>query len=295
MHVRNDRIPGDLERSRRVSRRVGRALVVGAAFLSFVRGADAAEEAEAGPEPAVAREPSVTELARQDQNPITRFYVMRFEDNVQLGVGPHDEVVNFFRLQPLVPIRLTRDWTLLTRVVVPIVHQQWPRTTDGLGDLSMATFLTPTRSDRFVWGLGPALLLPTATDKTLGTEKWAAGPGVAAVYTEKAWVVGILAQNLWSFSGDDERKDLRTLSLRPLVNFNLPRGWYLTSSPSIVANWEADASDRWLVPVGGGVGKVFALAGQRLSSTLEAYHHVEAPELGPHWQLRLQLSFLYPD
>ena len=83
--------------------------------------------------------------------------------------------------------------------------------------------------------------------------------------------------------------------LRPLVNYNLPRGWYLTTSPSILANWEARNSDRWLVPVGGGLGKVFKLGGQRLSSTLEAYYHVESAAIGPQWQLRMQLSFLYPD
>ncbi|MFO0688290.1 MAG: neuromedin U [Myxococcota bacterium] len=292
-HDRQDRGPGALRRSRGLRGRAGVVLALGAAILAFQPGPARSEEEEA--EPAAIREPSVTELARQDQNPITRFYVMRLEDNVQLGVGPHDEAVNFFRIQPLIPIPLSRDWTLLTRVVVPIVHQPWPRTKDGLGDLSLVAFLTPRQASRFVWGLGPALLLPTATDKTLGAEKWAAGPGVSAVYTGEVWVVGVLAQHLWSFTGDDEREDVRIMTLRPLVNFNLPRGWYLTSSPSIIANWEADASDRWLVPVGGGVGKVFKLAGQRLSSTLEAYYHVESPAIGPQWQLRLQLSLLYPD
>jgi hypothetical protein len=241
------------------------------------------------------RDPSDAELAREDQSPITRFYVMRFEDNLQLGFGPDDEALNFFRIQPLIPFDLGEDWTLLTRVIVPIVHQPWPESTDGLGDVSVVAFLTPTRSGRFAWGAGPALLLPTATDDLLGTEKWSAGPAAAALYASGPWVVGAVVQQLWSFAGDAHRPDVDVTTLRPLLNYNLPGGWYLTTSPSIAANWEADADDRWLVPVGGGVGTVFTLGGQRLSATLESYYHVVSPEIGPDWQLRVQLSLLYPN
>jgi hypothetical protein len=69
-------------------------------------------------------------------------------------------------------------------------------------------------------------------------------------------VVGAIAQNLWSFAGDNDRLDVQLMTLRPLLNYNLPRGWFLTTSPSIAANWETDEhEDRWLVPVGGS-GKV---------------------------------------
>ncbi len=240
-------------------------------------------------------DPTTAELAKQDQNPITRFYVMRFEDNVQLGFGPENRALNFFRIQPLIPLELSKDWTLLTRVIIPIAHSPWPDSTDGLSDISLIAFLTPARSGEFIWGIGPALLLPTATDEALGTEKWSAGPAVAGVYTSGPWVVGAVVQNLWSFAGDDDRLDVNTMTLRPIINYNLPNGWYLTTSPSIAANWKADADSRWLVPLGGGVGKVFRLGGQRMSTTVESYYHVESPAIGPDWQLRVQLSFLYPD
>lgn len=242
-----------------------------------------------------AQDLSETELAKQDQNPITRFYVMRFEDNVQLGFGPDDEPINFFRIQPLIPIELGKDWKLLTRAIIPIAHVPWPESTDGLSDISLIAFLTPSRSGRFLWAVGPAMLLPTATADLLGTGKWSAGPAVAGIYSNGPWMVGAVAQNLWSFAGDDDRSDVDTMSLRPIVNFNLPHGWYLTSSPSIVANWEADADERWLVPVGGGVGKVYSIGRHRMSTTIESYYHAVSPTIGPEWQLRVQHSFLYPD
>jgi len=238
---------------------------------------------------------SSEELAKQDQNPITRFYVMRFEDNAQFGFGPDDEVLNFFRIQPLIPWHLGDDWTLLTRVIIPIAHSPWPEPTDGLSDISLIAFLTPARGGDFVWGIGPAFLLPTATDESLGTRKWSAGPAAAGIVTSGPWVVGAVVQNLWSFAGDEDRMDVNTMTLRPIVNYNLPKGWYLTTSPSIGANWKADADNRWLVPLGGGVGKVFRLFGQRMSTTVEFYYHAVSPEIGPDWQLRVQHSFLYPD
>lgn len=238
---------------------------------------------------------SEIELAKQDQNPITRFYVMRFEDNVQLGFGPDDEPINFFRLQPLIPIELGKDWTLLTRAIIPIAHVPWPESTDGLSDVSLITLLTPSRSGHFAWGVGAGMLLPTATADLLGTGKWSAGPAAAGIYSRGPWVVGAIAQNFWSFAGDDDRSDVNTMTLRPIVNYNLPHGWYLTSSPSIAANWEADADERWLVPVGGGVGKVYSIGRQRMSTTLESYYHAVSPSIGPEWQLRVQHSFLYRD
>jgi hypothetical protein len=102
-------------------------------------------------------------------------------------------------------------------------------------------------------------------------------------------------QNLWSFAGDGSRNDVNLTTIRPTVSYHLERGWYLSSSPGIAADWAArDQDNRWLVPIGGGVGKVLTVGGQRVSALVEAYYHVLSPELGPDWQLRLQLSFLYP-
>lgn len=53
----------------------------------------------------------------------------------------------------------------------------------GLGDLTDAVFFTPpTRSDRLVWGFGPAVTLPIATDGALGSGKWSAGPAFRLAY-----------------------------------------------------------------------------------------------------------------
>jgi len=234
-------------------------------------------------------------LAAEDLNPLTRMYVMRFEDNVQFGFGPDDEPLNFFRIQPLIPLELGEHWNLLTRLLVPLAHAPWPETVDGLGDVNITSFITPARTERFVWGIGPSLLLPTGSHDQITSNKWSAGPALGAVYNSRRWQVGLVVQNLWSFAGDGSRPEVNVMGLRPVMSFHLENGWYLSTSPSIVADWAADDDrNRWLLPVGGGVGRILVIGGQRISALVEAYQHVLSPELGPDWQLRLQVSLLYP-
>jgi len=235
----------------------------------------------------------VMELEREDQNPLSRFAKVQFEDNAQFGFGPDNEVLNFFRVQPVMPFHLNQNWDLVTRLIIPVVHQPFPESTDGLSDINVQLFLTPAQTGKFIWGVGPAFILPTATDELIGTEKWSAGPAAAAVYINGPWLIGVVAQNVISFAGDDSRDDVNAMTVRPTINYNFPNGWYLSSSPSIAANWKADSKNRWFVPMGGGVGKVFHVGGQKMSALFESYYHVVSPEIGPDWQMRLQISFLY--
>ena len=62
----------------------------------------------------------------------------------------------------------------------------------------------------------------------------------------------------------------------------------------MTANWEADSGDRWTIPVGGGVGKIFKIGKQPVNGQVSAYYNVEKPDFGADWQLRLQLQFLFP-
>ncbi len=78
------------------------------------------------------------------------------------------------------------------------------------------------------------------------------------------------------------------------MNYNLPRGTYLTSAPIINSNWEADSGNRWTVPFGGGVGKIFRVGRQPMNAQVSAYYNVEKPQFGAKWQLRLQLQLLFP-
>ena len=142
-----------------------------------------------------------------------------------------------------------------------------------------------------VWGIGPAFQLPTATNDLLGTGKWSAGPAFVAFLSAKPLHIttGFLVLNLWSFAGDDDRADVNAMTLQPFLNYNLDKGWYLTTTPLITADWEADDDDRWTVPVGGGVGRIFEIGHQPVNAQLSAYYNAIKPDdVGANWQLRAE-------
>jgi len=71
-------------------------------------------------------------------------------------------------------------------------------------------------------------------------------------------------------------------------------GGYLTSSPVMTSNWKADSGQRWTVPLGGDVGKLFKVGKLPLNTQLQAFGNVERPKFASDWSLRFQIQFLFP-
>ena len=269
---------------------IRRKLLLGLAALTLV------VLATASLTPGLAQEE--TELAKKTQNPVSDLISVPFQSNFNFGVGPDDDLQYVLNIQPVVPFTLTEEWTLITRTIIPLIDQPElaPGFGDefGLGDVQTSLFFSPAKPGAFIWGLGPVFQFPTATDESLGTEKWGAGPTAVALTIQGPWVVGILVNNLWSFAGDDDRDDVNQMLLQYFINYNLPGGWYLTSSPIITASWEADSDNRWTVPIGGGFGKIHRIGKLPVNVSLAAFYNVETPDGGPEWSLRFQIAFLFP-
>jgi hypothetical protein len=166
--------------------------------------------------------------------------------------------------------------------------------TFGLGDIQLSLFLSPAKPGALIWGAGVILQFPTATDDVLGQGKWGAGPTVAALTIRGPWVIGALINNVWSFAGDGDRKAVNQMLLQPFVTHNFRGGWYVNSVPMITADWEAHGSDRWTVPIGGGVGRILRIGALPLAADLGAYYNVVRPDNGAEWQLRARVQFLFP-
>jgi hypothetical protein len=242
-------------------------------------------------------EAEVTEgLAEQAQNPIANLISVPFQNNTTLGMGPdEDQTLNVLNIQPVVPFRLNEDLTLVTRTILPVVSQPAAvgGNNNGIGDLNPTFFLVPKLPGRWTVGFGPTLVLPTASRDELGSGQWGMGPAAVAVYTRGPWVAGGLVNQIWSVAGDSDRRSVNQFLLQPFVNFNLPNGWYLVSSPIITANWQA-SSDRWLVPIGGGFGRVFRVGSQPVNASLQAYANVAKPDLFGDVTIRAQIQLLFP-
>ncbi len=190
-------------------------------------------------------------------------------------------------------------WKMRSFSTIPLIYRPDVLSTEGgtfgLGDPSISLFWSPGIVGRQIVGIGPAISIPLATDESLGTGKWSAGISAIAVVRPRAWLLSMRAFNLWSFAGDADRPDVNQFLLQYIVLHPLGGGWYLVSSPIVTANWEAESGDEWLVPVGGGGGKVFRLGRRGIDLQVQAFYSAIHPESLPYpdWTLRVQFQFLF--
>jgi hypothetical protein len=108
----------------------------------------------------------------------------------------------------------------------------------------------------------------------------------------KPWVIGSLVRQLWAVAGPNQ--DLNQTLIQPFVNYNMPDGWYAVIAPIITANWSAPSGERWSVPIGGGVGKIFKIGDQPMNASMQAFDYIAHPSLAPRWALRAQIQLLFP-
>ncbi len=243
------------------------------------------------------QEKSDEDLAKATQNPLASMISLPFQNNTNFGIGPDDDTQNILNIQPVWPFSLSEDWNFITRTIIPVISQPGvapgESRTNGLGDVTFTGWVSPKNSGKWIWGVGGALVLPTATDDALGNDKWSVGPSVVVLTMPGKWVIGSLISNVWSVGGSGDQ-DVNFFTWQYFINYNMDNGWYLTSAPIITANWEADSNNTWTVPFGGGVGKIFRIGKQPLNAQVSAYYNVEKPASGADWQLRLQLQMLFP-
>jgi hypothetical protein len=255
----------------------------------------------AGPVPALA-----DDLAKAAQNPVGDLISVPLELSY-FGDMPGDSSAALLVAKPVYPVNLGRV-NLVNRLIVPYAWvdanlSELDLGSDsvppddvnrsGFANIQYQGFFTPAKPGKVIWGLGPVLEMPTNTDD-LGADTWSAGPAVVVLTMPGNWVLGVLAQNLWSFGGADRDNEVNKLTLQYFVNYNLPDGWFLTSSPIITADWNKPGDDRWTVPVGGGIGKLTRFGKQPVNLTLKAYKNVVHPDAGPEWSVYAGISLLFP-
>lgn len=238
----------------------------------------------------------LTELAKKTQDPTAEIITIPFQSNFNFGGGPGGDTQFLLNVQPVIPIPLTDNVKLLTRLVLPVIDQPLPSGGElfGLGDTLLTTWLSPAETSEFTWGLGPVTQFPTATDHRLGSGQWGLGPSAVAVYKHGPWVVGGLTSNVFSIGGWTDT-DVNLFTVQPFINYNLGKGLALGLSPSITADWTADSSDeRWTVPVGGGISRILKLGEVPVKAGLSGYYNVVKPDYGPEWQMQLQFTLILP-
>ncbi len=242
---------------------------------------------------------SDSDLAAKLSNPVASLISVPFQLNYDHGFGPNDGDRVTLNIQPVVPISLNDDWTMISRTILPVIWQNdiaGPSGDQfGLGDITQSLFFSPKAPGLggIIWGAGPAFLIPTATDDLLGSGKLGVGPTAVVLKQTNGWTVGALANHIWSIAGDGDRSDVSSTFLQPFISYTTADAWTYGLNLESTYNWE---TEEWSVPVNFTVAKLVKFGKQPVSFTVGARYWAESPDSGPEgWGFRGVVTFLFPE
>jgi hypothetical protein len=162
---------------------------------------------------------SAAEASKQAANPLASVWLMQFQQNntwIGMPANRGNRVQSNLQFQPLLSVKLTDDWSLVTRPVLQLFtttpFQDQAGRSDrvtGFGDTAVAFALSPGHRLVGNWLLaaGPTFVFPTATDSRIGQDKWQVGPAAAIGYTGKDFVTYVFPQQWFSVGGNGRRAD----------------------------------------------------------------------------------------
>ena len=267
--------------------RPGRA-VVSARLLWIALMAQAGAAMAEAEGPADAARQSLDQAAN---DPTASLMAVQFQ-NVYAGAYHNlaDEAGNTVLLRPVIPFK-TGDLSHIARATIPLITQS-PSGETGLSDsviFDLIVFDQPWGR----WGLGPVMLLPTASHAELGAEKWAAGPALGFVARQPGLMWGLFNQNLISFAGDAGRDEVKLSILQPILNISLPHKWSLgTSEMNATYDWDKGL---WAnLPLGLKVSKLHKFDKLPVQFSASYEYNFADEVVAPEWSLNLTVKFLFP-
>lgn len=242
---------------------------------------------------------SESDLAKQLSNPVASLISVPIQANYDENLGVNDQGEMWrINVQPVIPVSLDDEWNLISRTILPIVQQNDipVNGTDefGLGDTLQSFFFSPKEptSGGLIWGIGPVLYLPTATNDVLGAEKWGAGATGVMLKQTGPWTYGLLANHIWSFTGDDNRNDINASFVQPFLTYVTQSKTTLGINTESTYDWE---TNNWSVPINLTVNQLLKSGDQIYQVGGGVRYWVESPQTGAEdWGLRLQLTLLFP-
>ena len=207
----------------------------------------------------------VDTLNKQIQNPVADLISLPLQSNWGFNVGPNNDTQYLLNVQPVIPLHITEHWNIITRMVMPITDQpsfvSGGSNTFGLANTTLSFFASPVNNSDFIFGAGPAIFTPSATNSVLGSNRWGAGPSIVSLVQKGHWTVGMLFNQIWSFDGSSGSNPnaVNSMLTQPFLAYVLKDGWSLSFVSETTANWNASSSNRWTVPMDFLVNKIVML------------------------------------
>ena len=270
------------------------ALVAAMACAPAISALARAEETDSS------RATEAAKVAKELSNPVADLATIPFQFNWENGVGENDDLRFVLNLQPVVPISLDKNWTMVGRFILPYVSQPaglipGSQVASGTGDIVASAFFSPKKPG-LVWGVGPVFGLPTTTDPLLGSGKWSIGPTAVALRQHGPWTLGALVNHLWSISdtGDPKRSDVSQTLLQPFLSYATKNAVTFSINTESNYNWKAESGEEWTVPINVAVSKVARMGPFPFSIQAGGGYYAKSPAGGTDWKLRLAYTLILP-
>ena len=238
-------------------------------------------------------------LAKALANPVAALISVPIQANYDEDFGIDDQGAALrINVQPVIPVSIGQDWILISRTILPVLYQDDipnPGNSEfGLGDTVQSLFFSPKAptAGGWIWGVGPVFLVPTATDETLGSEKWGLGPTAVALRQDGPWTYGVLANHIESFAGTSSRADVSATFIQPFLTYVTPTQTTFAVNTESTYDWE---TNKWSIPVNFTAAQVMRFGEQLVQIGAGFRYWVQSPDAGPEdWGFRLQFTLLYP-
>ena len=237
--------------------------------------------------------------AKELANPLAALISMPIQVNYDEDFGVDDEGAALrINLQPVIPFSIGTDWNLISRTILPVLNQDdfpVPGTSEfGLGDTVQSLFFSPKAPTASGWilGAGPVFLVPTATDETLGAEKWGIGPTAVALKQTGPWTYGALANHIESFAGASRRADVSATFIQPFLTYITQTQTTFAINSESTYDWE---TSKWSVPINLQALQIMRFGNQLVQIGGGLRYWVTSPDAGPEdWGFRLNFVLLFP-
>ncbi len=242
---------------------------------------------------------SKEDLAKELANPITSVTTVPFQFNYDSNIGPGDDGDRFsLNIQPLISFSINDDWSIISRTILPVVTQNnvspGVGSQSGLGDVLQSLFVSPERPTEggWIWGAGPVLLLPTASDDLLGAGKFGLGPTAIVLKQTGPWTGGVLANHVWSVAGDDDRQDINLSFAQPFLDYTTKSAITFEITTESTYDWK---SEQWSVPLVVTANKLIEVGNQLVTVGGGPRYWVASTDSDPEgWSVNVQIILLFP-
>lgn len=236
------------------------------------------------------------ELAKKLSNPVASLISSQMQSNFDFKMGTGSGWRYTLNVQPVIPFKLNENWNMISRTIIPIIHQgnlTGPNTSQsGLGDTVQSLFFSPNKTEPLIWAIGPVFLLPTATNASLGSQKWGLGPTALALKQKNGWTYGVLANHIWSVAGKSNRADVNSTFIQPFLSYTNKQAWTYGVNTESTYDWDGNS---WSVPINLSISKLVRFGKQPVSFGGGPKCWVTTPTGGPEGcGVRIVVTALFP-